>query len=276
MSFLPYNMTLHNMILGSDSPSNSQVLGFRTDGFPGEMLEILSIASSFGGKSDIIKETFFFSWERNFIMTSPSPPRVSVRHIWYKDTKMHFKYKGLEWAQFHRLGLWNPPPLPLSRVVLNRPMASNNHHSTWVFYYWLPVGVTATAEEKRSSLWLFPLSPGGVDVDWNLCNPCVVDSRMRSSSSLGGSEAWSGLKESDSSKGVSHMFAWGRLFLSEQSGLGVGVRKGPWAASVMLCTSCTKILWPRSFWWGKWSVFLLDQPQQCGLALLRWEWMIGA
>lgn len=60
MSFLPYNMTLHNMILGSDSPSNSWVLGFRTDGFPGEMLEILSITSSFGGKSDIIKETFFF------------------------------------------------------------------------------------------------------------------------------------------------------------------------------------------------------------------------
>lgn len=121
--------------------------------------------------------------------------------------------------------------------------------SSWGFYYWLPLGVTATAGEKRSSLRLFPLSPG-TDVDWNLCSPCVVDSRMRSSSSLGDSEAWSDLEESNSSKGVSHMFAWGRLFLIGQLGVGVGVRKGAWAASVRLCTSFPKILWPGSFWWG--------------------------
>ena len=36
--------------------------------------------------------------------------------------------------------------------------------SSWGFYYWLPLGVTATAGEKRSSLQLFSLFPG-TDVD---------------------------------------------------------------------------------------------------------------
>lgn len=45
---------------------------------------------------------------------------------------------------------------------------------------------------------------------------------MRSSSSLGKSEAWSDLEESNSSKGVSHRFAWGRLFFIRAVEVGGG------------------------------------------------------